>query len=89
MLCSGKTDFIEENDITKSSNSKNCMVCDYWFFNLRFKFQDFACKGCHDLSMSCLNISDIVIIIVKGVAYRLIIHAVSMSGAIDLVAILC
>ena len=60
------------------------MVCDYWFFNHRFKFQDSVHKGCHDLTMLCLDISDIVVITLKDVAYRLIIHGISKSGPIDL-----
>ena len=58
------------------------MVCHYWFFNHRFKFQDSVCYGCHDLTMLCLNISDIAIITVKGVDYRCIIHDISKSEAI-------
>ena len=32
------------------------------FFNHGFKFQDSVCNGCHDLTMLCLNLSDIAII---------------------------
>ena len=37
--------------------------CHYWFFNHRFKFQDHVCNDCHDVTMLCLNITDITIII--------------------------
>ena len=43
-------------------------------FNLRFKFQDSVCKGCHDLTMLCFNISDIAIITTKVVDCCCIIH---------------
>ena len=36
---------------TKSSSSKECMICHYWFFNHGFKFQDYVCNGGHDLKM--------------------------------------
>ena len=32
------------------------------------------CNGCHDLSMLCLNISNIAIITIKNVDYHCIIH---------------
>ena len=40
--------------------------------------------GCHDLSMLCLNISDIAIITVKNVDYRCIMYNTSKSKAINL-----
>ena len=56
-------------DLVKSDNSKEYMICYYWLFNHRFKFQDYVCNGCHDLTTLCLNISDIVIITFKTVGY--------------------
>ena len=47
------------------------MACHYWYFNHGFKFQNFICNGCHDLTMLCLNLSDIAIITVKNIDYRL------------------
>ena len=54
------------------------------FFNHGLKFQDHVCNGCHDLSLLCLNISDIAIITVKKVDYCCIIHNISKSEAINL-----
>ena len=48
------------------------MICHYWLFNRGFEFQDYVCKGSHDLTMLYLNISDISI--VKNVDYRFVIH---------------
>ena len=53
-------------------------------FNHRFKFQDFVCNDCHDLTMLSLNIKDIEIITIKNVDYRCIIHNISKSEAINL-----
>ena len=50
-------------------------------FNLGFKFQDYVCNGCHDLSMLCLNISNIAIITVKNIDYCCIIRNISKSEA--------
>ena len=60
------------------------MIFHYWFFSHGFKFQDDVCNGCHDLTMLCLNISDIAIITVKDVDYHCIIHEISKSEAIRL-----
>ena len=60
------------------------MICNYWFFNHGFKFQDFVCNGCHDLTILSVNIRDIAIITVKNVNYRCIIHNISKSEAINL-----
>ena len=53
-------------------------------FNNGFKFQNYVCNGCHDLTMLSVNISDIAIITVKNVDYRCIIHNISKSEAINL-----
>ena len=71
-------------DLAKSNNSKECAICHYWFFNHGFKFQDCVYNGCHDLSVLCLNISDIAIITVKNVDYRCIIHNIGKYEAINL-----
>ena len=63
------------------------MICHYWFFNHGFKFQDYVCNGCHDLTMVCLNLSDITIITVKNIDYRYIIHDISKSEVIILLEI--
>ena len=46
-------------DPANSNNRKECMIYHYWFFNHGFKFQDSVYNGSHDLTMLCLNISDI------------------------------
>ena len=69
----------KEIDLAKSNNSKECMICHYWFFNHGFNFQDHVCNGCHDLTMLSINISDI-----KNVDYRCIIHNICKPEAINL-----
>ena len=88
MLYYDRNDISEGTDLTKSNNSKEFMICHYWFFNHGLKFQDSVCNGCHDLTILSLNISDIAIIIVKNVDYCCNIHNISKSKAIDLSKIL-
>ena len=54
MLYYDRIDISKINDLAKSNNSKECMICHYWFFNHGFKFQDLICNGRHDLSLLCL-----------------------------------
>ena len=56
------------------------MICYYCFFNHGFKFRDYVCNGCHDLSMLCLNISDTV----KNIDYLYIMYNINKSEAISL-----
>ena len=60
------------------------MVCHYWVFNHRFKFYNYICNGCHDLTMLSVNIREIEIIAVKNVDYHCIIHNISKSEATNL-----
>ena len=76
MLYYDRIDISKGNDLAKSNNSKECMICHCWFFNHGFKFKDYACIGCHDLTMISVNINDIAIITVKNVDYGCIIHNV-------------
>ena len=84
MLYCDRIDLTEGTDPAKSNNGRECMVCQYWYFNPGFKFQSIVCNGCHDLKILCLNISDIAIITVKNVDYRCIINHISKSEAIHL-----
>ena len=77
MLYYDKIDTSDGIDPTKSNKSRECMICHYWFFNHRFKFQDHVCNDCHDLTMLCLNISDIAIITVKNVDYCCVMYNIS------------
>ena len=84
MLYHDRIDLSAGIDPVKSSNSKECIVCHYWFFNHGFEFQNSDCNDFHFLTMLCLHFSDIAIITVKGVDYRCIIHDISKSEAIHL-----
>ena len=53
----------------KSNNSKECMVCHYWFFNHEFKFRNSVCNDCHGLAMLYLNLSDLLLSLLKNFGY--------------------
>ena len=74
-----RIDLSEGIDLTKSSNSKECIVFHYWYFSHQFKYQNSFCNGCHDLMMLCRNLSDITVITVIGFGYRCIIQNINKS----------
>ena len=50
MLLYKKTDVSEGIDVNKTSASKECDLCHYWFFkDVGFKFEEHVCNRCHDL----------------------------------------
>ena len=80
MLYYNRLDLSEVTDVAKSINSKRCLICHYLFFNHGFKFQDSVCNSWHDLTILCLNITNFVIVTVKGVDYHCIIHDITRSN---------
>ena len=82
MLYFNKIDVSEEVDVNKTSVSKECEICHYWYFlNKGFKFQQNACKRCHDLLIMSMNISDIAILSIKSADYFCIISGISKNEA--------
>ena len=62
MLCFDRIDGSEGVDANKTSASK-CDICHYWYFlDKGFKFQPYACSGCHDLLMMSINLDDIAVL---------------------------
>ena len=63
MLFYDRIDVSEGTDINKTSSTKKCDICHYWYFlNKGFKFQIYACNKCHDLLMMCMKLSNIYIL---------------------------
>ena len=59
MLHRDRIDISEGIDPAKSNDSKECMICHYWSFNNGCKFQNYACNGCHNLTILSVSISNI------------------------------
>ena len=70
MLYFNRIDVSEGIDINKTSTSKECGICHYWYFlDFSFKFQPNVCNRRHDLLMISMNLSDIAILNIKGSDY--------------------
>ena len=70
----------------KTSASKECDVCHYWYFkNICFKkYEPYLCNGCHDLMQKAMSFNDVAIVYVKGSAYRIHFWSFTKSDAISI-----
>ena len=67
MLEYDRINISEGIDINKSSNSKECDICYYWYFlDKNFNYEPYFCNGCHDLMQKAMNFNDIAIVSIKG-----------------------
>ena len=80
MLYFYKIDVSEGIYVNKTSESKECDICHYWYFlNYSFKFQPNASSRCHGLLIMCMNLSNIAILNIKGSDYHCIIRLISKN----------
>ena len=80
MLPYQKIDISEGIDINKTSASKECEVCHYWFFkDIGFKFEEHVSNKCHDLLTIAYFLKDIAILIAKGNTFRCIVMGISKN----------
>ena len=71
MLRYQKIDVSEGIDVNKTSASKECELCHYWFFkDIGFKFEEHVCNKCHDLLMMVYSLKNIAILSAKGTTFR-------------------
>ena len=86
MLYFDRIDVPEGIEVNKTSESKKCYPCHYWYIlDKVFKFQLNVCNVCHDVLMMSMNISDISILNIHGESYCSVINGISKSEAINLV----
>ena len=84
MLAYEKIDVSEAIDTNKTSVSKECMLCHYWYFkDLGFKFEPHVCNKCHDVLMTANELKNIAILNVKGVDFRCILWGISRDEAVN------
>ena len=80
MLQYEKIDASEGIDINKTSLSKECELCHYWFFkDVRFKYEEHVCNGCHDLLTMAYSLENIAILSAKGATFRCILWGISRN----------
>ena len=84
MLQYKKIDSSEGIGINKTSASKECMPCHYWYFkDAEFKFEPHVCNKCHDALMTSYELKNIAILNVNGVDFRCILWGISRDEAVN------
>ena len=58
MLQYQKIDDLEEIDSNKTSASKECMLCHYWYFkDVGFRFETHVFNNCYDVLMAAYELT--------------------------------
>ena len=71
-------------DTNKTSASKECMLCHYWYFkDVGFKFEPRVCSKCHDVLIAAYELKNIAILNVKGVDFRWLLWGISRYEAVN------
>ena len=66
MLEYEKIDISEGIDVNKSSNSKDCSICHYWYFiDKNFKYDPYLCNGCSNMIMKAISFKNLPLFILK------------------------
>ena len=85
MLEYDRINISEGVDVNKTSLSKECDICHYWYFkNIGFKYEPYLCNGFHDLMQKATSFNNVAVIYVKGIAYRINFWYRSKNYAINI-----
>ena len=85
MLEYDRIDISEGIDIDKTSKSKECDICHYWYFlDKNFNYEKYLCNGCHDLIQKAMSFNDVAIVSIKGNNYRIRFWYMSKNDTIVL-----
>ena len=83
MISYERIDCSERIDLGKGENSVKCMICNYFYFkDIAFKYHSYVCNGCHEFSMTIMNLSDFFVMAIRKVDYRIYISGVDKKAAI-------
>ena len=71
-------------DIDKTSLSRECLICHYWYFkDLKFKFKPTVCNEC-SIGRVFSKTKNIVILNVKGIDYRCMLWGIGKNKAVNI-----
>ena len=78
-----KINISEGVDLNKTSASKECKVCHYWFFkDIGFESEEHVCNGCHHVLMRGYSLENIANLGAKN-CYRCILMDISENEALE------
>ena len=83
MMQYNKIDVSEGIYVNKTSASKECELCHYWFFkDIGFKFEEHVCNRCHDLLTMAHSLKNIAILSTKGATFRCLLMGINKNEAL-------
>ena len=83
MLKYQKIDASEGIDVNKTSASKECELCHYWFFkDIGFKLEEHVCNRFHDLLAMGYSLKNIAILSTKWTTFRCLLMDVRKIKAL-------
>ena len=63
MLEYDRIDISEGIDVNKTSASKECDICHYWYFkDIGFKYEPYLCNGPHDLMQKAMSFNNMMLL---------------------------
>ena len=72
MLEYDRIDISEGIDTNKTSVSKECDICHYWYFlDKNFNYDPYLYNGCHDLMQKAMSFRNVAIVSIKGNDHRI------------------
>ena len=78
-----KMNVSEGIDVNKTSGSKECELCHYWFFkDVGFKFEEHVFNRCHDLLTTTHSLKNVAILSAKGNTFRCLLMGASKNEAL-------
>ena len=83
MLEYDRINISEGIDVNKTCAPKECDICLFWCFkDIGFKYEQYLCNGCHDITQRVISFNDADIAYVKRSAYRIHFWYMSKDDAI-------
>ena len=87
MLKSDKINISEGIDVNKTNESKECMLCHYWYFlNKKFSYGTYLRDGCYNIVPKSISFKNITIVHVKNSVYLIYFQDMSKREAKKLMA---
>ena len=71
-----------QKELTINQINQECIICHYWYFkDIGYKFEQYACNKCHDISMMAYELKSIVILNVNDIDYRYVLWNITKNDA--------
>ena len=63
MLEYERIDIFEGINVNKTSASKECDICHFWYFkDIGFRYEPYLWNGCHDLMQKAMSFNNVAIV---------------------------